>query len=362
MNFACNLPVNKVSFGQCSINILLEFYKLGLQPSIFPIGPVDYSGFHTLPDEFKAWLEANINKANKSYRRSTPVFKLWHLQESLQSYGEKQVLLTFHECDEITPIEDNIIKNNNRVLVTSKYTKGIFESLGASNIDAVPLGFDSTSFRILDKKFHPASIVQFGLVGKLEFRKKHLEVLKAWTKKYGNNREYVLNCAVFNPFIKPEDQERIIFQALDGKRYWNVNFNPFMDRNDAYNDFLNSNDVVIGMSSGEGWGLPEFQSVALGKHAVILNATGYKEWATPENAVLVNPSGKAPMADGLFFHKGHDYNQGSGFTWTEEDFGTALETAVQRVKSSKVNTEGLKLQEWTWDKTADSILRALESI
>ena len=73
-----------------------------------------------------------------------------------------------------------------------------------------------------------------------------------------------------------------------------------MHKNEMYNDFLNSSDVVLGMSGGEGWGLPEFQSACLGKHAVLLNASAYKDWANEENAVLVEPSGNA-MYDGVFF-------------------------------------------------------------
>jgi len=46
------------------------------------------------------------------------------------------------------------------------------------------------------------------------------------------------------------------------------------------------------MSGGEGWGLPEFQSVALGKHGVILNSSGYQDWANEKNTVMVQPNGK----------------------------------------------------------------------
>ena len=45
-----------------------------------------------------------------------------------------------------------------------------------------------------------------------------------------------------------------------------------------YNDFLNSSDIVLGMSGGM-LGLPEFQSAYLGKHAVLLNVSAYKDWA-----------------------------------------------------------------------------------
>ena len=54
-----------------------------------------------------------------------------------------------------------------------------------------------------------------------------------------------------------------------------------MPTNTAYNDYLNSGDIIIGMSGGEGWGLPEFHSVALGKYGIILNAHAYKEFIEP---------------------------------------------------------------------------------
>jgi hypothetical protein len=60
-----------------------------------------------------------------------------------------------------------------------------------------------------------------------------------------------------------------------------------MQSNETYNDYLNSGDIIIAMSGGEGWGLPEFHSLALGKHGVILNAHVYKDWANEENSCLV---------------------------------------------------------------------------
>ena len=83
-----------------------------------------------------------------------------------------------------------------------------------------------------------------------------------------------------------------------------------MDTNAKYNDFLNSGDIVIGGSGGEGWGLPEFHSVGLGKHAVITDGTGYKSWATDENSCLIKPGKKEEIYDNVFFHKGAPYNQG----------------------------------------------------
>jgi hypothetical protein len=134
-----------------------------------------------------------------------------------------------------------------------------------------------------------------------------------------------------------------------------------MPKNAEYNDFLNSSNIVIGMSGGEGWGLPEFQSVALGKHAVILNAHAYRDWATTENVVLVDPAKKVDCYDGMFFKKGNDFNQGQIFDWDEDDFLDACDVAVSRVESNRVNVKGLELQkEFTYKKTLEGVMNVLK--
>ena len=84
-----------------------------------------------------------------------------------------------------------------------------------------------------------------------------------------------------------------------------LNFLGMMQKNSLYNDFLNSGNIILGMSGAEGWGLPEFQSVALGKHAVILNASAYKDWATEENSVMVESNGKEDCSGRSILQKGN---------------------------------------------------------
>ena len=108
-----------------------------------------------------------------------------------------------------------------------------------------------------------------------------------------------------------------------------------MPQNKVYNDYLNSADIVLGMSGGEGWGLPEFHSVGLGKHAVILNATSYKEWANTDNAVMIEPSGKTEIYDNKFFIKGAPFNQGSIFDFNEDEFIAGCEKAIENYETIK---------------------------
>ena len=134
-----------------------------------------------------------------------------------------------------------------------------------------------------------------------------------------------------------------------------------MGQNKIYNDFLNSSDIVLGMSGSEGWGLPEFHSVAMGKHSVIMNAHGYKSWANKDNSILVEPHSKIEAYDGMFFHKGLPYNQGNIYDFNEEDFINGCELAIKRVENDKVNKEGLKLQEeFTSEKFIENIVSHLK--
>jgi hypothetical protein len=114
------------------------------------------------------------------------------------------------------------------------------------------------------------------------------------------------------------------------------------------------------MSGGEGWGLPEFQSVSIGKHAIILNAHAYKEWANEENSVLVEPNGKIEAYDGMFFQKGSQYNQGNIFDFNQDDFLSACDKAVDRVKLNRSNAKGLELQaKFSSEKLAQNVLNII---
>ena len=246
-------------------------------------------------------------------------------------------------------------------MVSSNYAKEIFKSHGVENCKFIPLGFDKDNFHRKNQDYLPNRIV-FNLTGKLEKRKHHKKVIQTWLKKYGNQKDYVLQCAIANPFLKEEDFKRAVADILDGKKYFNINFLGMMQKNSLYNDYLNSGNIILGMSGAEGWGLPEFQSVALGKHSVILNASAYKDWANEENSILVEPNSKEDSADGIFFKKGNPFNQGQIFTFDEDAFIEGCEKAIERYKSCPENKAGLKLQEeFTYKRMADSIMEVMDA-
>ena len=354
MKLALNAPLNSVSFGQVSFALLREMLAGGLKPALFPIGNVDLST-QDVEEEFLSDVRSLVSHSLINYSRDTPSLKLWHLNGSMESVSNNPYLLSFYELDSPTDVEVNIAKNN-KTIFTSEYTTSVFKNKGVDS-HYVPLFFDSYNFEVQDKKHFEDDRITFNLAGKFEHRKHHNKIIQSWVKKYGGSSRFFLQCCLFNPFLSQEDNEALIARSLNNQKYPNVHIVHPMSKNSLYNDFLNSADIVIGMSGGEGWGLPEFQSLALGKHGIILNAHGYKGWANEKNSVLVEPAGKVDAYDGMFFTEGADYNQGQIFDWTEDSFLSACDEAVERVKSNKVNKEGLKLQKtFTVKKTLDKLI------
>lgn len=362
MSLALNLAINNVSFGQVSTLILRELIYKNKDFILFPIGPqLDLSSQADITQELANRLQNSVALSLEKHSRDNNIFKLWHLTGSLESFSEKQILFTFYELDSPTKTEINIVKNNHKVLLSSNYAVDLYKSLGCKNVTFVPLAFDKYNFKRTDKKYFADNRITFNLCGKLEKRKHHKKIIQNWLKKYGNNKKYFLQCAVFNPFLKPEDNQALFASILEGKNYFNINFVNYMQNNLSYNDFLNSGDIVIGMSGGEGWGLPEFHSTALGKHAIILNAHAYKDWANEKNSILVEPNGKIDAVDNMFFHKNTPFNQGNIFDFSADDFLDACDEAVKRVESNRLNQNGLLLQdEFNSEKFIKNILSHIE--
>lgn len=370
-DFALEVPINQVSFGNVSIAILREIHKKGLFPNVFPIQPITHrealDGFmnaQTPDKEFADWLWNCISKASKDHCRKNTSVRLWHINGSLQSYSESDSrLITFHELDTLTPTEINILKNQDRIYVTSSFSKRIFSEYGVEST-YLPLGFDSHNFKILEKRPKVEGVTSWGIAGKFEIRKNHHKILNLWAKKYGNNKDHRLNLAIFNPFLKPEHTQSLINQALEGKQYWNIGPRqpdgtiglPYMVTNAEYNQFLQTNDVYIALSGGEGRDLPAFHSAALGAHVIALKAHAYLDYFNESNAILVNPNGKRPAADGIFFIPNSTFNNGNFFDFSDQDFSNACDEAEKRVVGG-INTAGLELQKNTYAETMDCLLK-----
>lgn len=358
MKLLIEAPLNSLSFGNVSINLLKEFKNKGCDIAIFPTGNIMVDSFQ-LDQEFTNWLTTCINKRFDFIADKVPSFKLWHLNGGDTRRSPYQQLLTFYECSKPTDIEVAICKSQEKTFFSSNYARNLFANAGCNNTEYLPMGFDS-SFHITNKKYLDG-VVHFGLMGKFEKRKHTGNIIRAWLKAFGNDNRYQLTCCITNPFFKLEQMQSVIRNVLDDKRYTNINFLPYLNTNAEVNDLLNAIDIdLTGLSGGEGWNLPAFNATCLGKWSVVLNATSHKDWANQDNAILIEPNGKMSVVDGVFFSEPSEFNQGHFFTWSEDDAIAAMKLAVNKIGSKNIN--GIELgKSMTYSNTVDQIIKSFSA-
>jgi hypothetical protein len=135
MRFNLEVPINPLSLGQIGFGILLDLFKRGINPNIFPIGPVQLNSFN-IPPQFENWLKENISNSLERYKKSDTTITLWHINGSHKRLSDKTILWTAHETDQLTETEKNILLMYDQVLVTSSYSKNVFQESGLYENDA----------------------------------------------------------------------------------------------------------------------------------------------------------------------------------------------------------------------------------
>ena len=108
MNLILEAPLNSLSFGNVSFNIIRELHKLDVNLGIFPTGDPDLSAFD-VSDDLSKYIEDALNNRWKLISKLTPTFKLWHLNGSENRKTKDQHLFSFYECSEPTELETKIV-------------------------------------------------------------------------------------------------------------------------------------------------------------------------------------------------------------------------------------------------------------
>lgn len=350
-----SLPLNSLSLGQFSYNIVKELYRRKIQVSIFPKGNVDLSAYN-VDRPFAAWIERSINERLKKFDRNVPTLSCWHLNGSEFKPSNRQYLFTFHETDTPTDYEINIANQQEHVFFSSNWSLDNFTQYGANNASFIPLGFDD-EFGVIKERQIADDITHWILVGKAEQRKNTQLIVQQWIKKYGGNKNHQLSLCVTNPFFQADHMNSFFASCFEGKpKPFNVSVLPFLKKNIEMNKLYNSADIDLsGFSSAEGWGLPAFMATALGKWSIVTNCSAHKDWATKDNSILVEAGEMRKVYDGIFFQEGQPFSQGNIYSFTAEQLVSAFERAEKLARTP--NTEGKKLMEqFTYKRTVDEIL------
>ncbi len=358
MKLIVHCPLNSLSLGQVSYNILRELYKRKVQVVLFPKSDAVDLGAYRPDPPFSQWLERAVQSRFTKLDRKVPTLMLWHINESQFKASDRQVLFSFHETDAPTEHELNLVNQQDHTFFSSSWTVDKFQTYGAPNVSFAPLG--------LDEDFVPAEVrrsphlTHWVLIGKAEQRKNTQLIIQTWLKRYANKPSHRLTLCITNPFFKPEVMDTFYRSCFpDGKRPANVNVLPYLKTNAEVAQLANATDIDLsGFSSAEGWNLPAFNATALGKWSIVTNCSAHRDWATPANSILVDTSEMRPVYDNIFFRQGAPFNQGNIYKVTAEQLEEAMGRAEKLAKVH--NDEGAKLREThTYAKTVDAILAKL---
>ena len=125
MKLLLEIPLNRLSFGNVSYNLVRELHKLNIEIGIFPIGNIDLSAFD-VSDELKAYIEQAIDQRWEFLKQDIPCLKLWHLNGSENRKNKDQFLFTFYECNEPTDPEVALCTHQDLTFFSFSYLNVFF--------------------------------------------------------------------------------------------------------------------------------------------------------------------------------------------------------------------------------------------
>lgn len=357
MKFNLEVPCNVSGYGQVGWGILYEIYSRGLEPNIFTIGE-DLRPFVKDP-AFEIWLSDCKNKSLKDFR-NLPTLRLWHISGSERLLSKRNILWTANECSELTSEEFEILSGYDKIIVTSNYSKDVFAKYfdPDSKLFVVHNFFDSIHYKNTTVK-KPKQL-NWGLFGKMEKRKQSRSSLISWANKFGNNPNHHLTCAIFNGFLDAGQQANEINSWFNGRPPYNISFLGPQPTNEEMNTIYNSVDIVIALNSAEGTNLPLLTCLGLGKHALVHNATGHRDFCNFDNSVLIESSGQEPIYDNIFFIQGSQFNQGVMPSISYKSVVDGYDQVLKRFNENPVNESGFKIKDdFSVSKTVDALLSHL---
>ena len=99
-------PINSLSFGNVSYNLLRELYRKGINVSLFPIGDsMNLEAYDKIEEDFKAWIISSAQNRFNLVDKNIPTLTQWHLNGAEYRVSARQYLYTFYEVDQPTLTE-----------------------------------------------------------------------------------------------------------------------------------------------------------------------------------------------------------------------------------------------------------------
>ena len=353
------------SYGLVTLNLIKAADELGWHISTHG----EMAG--KCPREFAQSLEKSISNQH-SFDYNAPSFRLAHQFDMAPSIGRgKRVGFTYFEMDTLTRLEQHHLNSLDHLFVPTEWAKQVCINSSVNvPITVVGSGYNDAVFKdqpFLNKEYSTNSVNRntciFVSLGKWGVRKQHDKIVEACNLAFQDksSNEVVLWMGCHNQYIEGIVNNKIAaYKEILGDKLTIIGRVPHQS---YIRDIFLQAFCFVAPSLAEGWNLPLLEAMACGKHCIATNYSGHTEFCDESNALLIQPTGKIPARDGMWFTGGQT-NNGNWCEYSLDDLVEAMRTMYSTFeKRNMINEAGLKTAEkFTWKNTALKMQEVLNGL
>lgn len=270
-------------------------------------------------------------------------------------HGGYRIGYTVFEYTKLAADWLNGMRQVDELWTTSRWGRDVIRQNGLADVkvELVPEGFDSAIFNpALRGQRKSKGIFRFLTVGKWEVRKGQAELLTAWAKAFRGIKDAELVLMCDNPFVRGFSVEQEIKKLNLGRTAPIRVVKPVATDVEMARQYADADCFVL-PTRAEGWGLPIMEAMACGTPVITTRYSAISEYATDQNAYLLDVKDMVPVYDPLFFPRA-----GEAGLWAEIDIDQLAEHMLHVYRNrDEAKLVGLRAaddmaSQWTWDHAA----------
>ncbi len=361
INLIC--PINKLSYGYVSINILKELMKEH-EVSLFNLNQLQ-------DDDVEDYDKMIIHKAldnRKNADTDAPTLIVWHhfdlINKKPKGWNGKFIAFPIFETSSFHPEEVKHIESVDGIIVTSEWYKKVIENHSKIPCKVAQLGVDQELFKRdlkLENSLRKTKETRFLVAGKWEIRKSHQEILECFNKSFGKNSPVKLTMLCHNIFLGDRENKKWENFAKSGRMGHKVQvLTRAPSHKDIYN-LMNHHHFGILPSKAEGWNLELHEMMTLAKPCITTNYSAHTEYCNKDNSYLVDITEEEPCYDGTFF-MGHGKWAKIGEQQKDQICTYLQELHKKRLDEFVFPDINRSVEHLTWNNTANKIVEFINGL
>lgn len=270
-------PLNKLGYGQHSMNYMKTLIKNGFKINYTPIGDIQIDDKELL-DNVNIEIKFDIN---------LPTIMIFHENYADQISGNPKIYFPVWETSKIDEYSQLLLNQLDYIFVTSEWAKQVLiDNEITTESFVIREGVNPNIYYPSNDKYIDTGKFTFITVGKHEVRKNTDLIIQTFIDEF-KNKDCALIAHTYNIFTKKytdinlhkqgflyvEDKQYIKFTYKNCDIYFTK---PILE-NDL-RSLYNSANIGIFTSRCEGWNLPLIECLSCGIPCIATNITGQSEY------------------------------------------------------------------------------------